>query len=340
MNPPLPPTPGMLVVGGGAVVAEFYLPALKGLGWLDKKWVSDRSDRALSRLTSAAGDLNTLQMDFGAALERASSLGVQAVIVALPNALHEPAVALALDRGFDVLCEKPLALTEAACLRLADRADAAGRILGVGMTRRFLPATRALRHALDAGWIGELVSVQAEEGHDFAWSSESGIYGRSDNAGVVANVGVHTLDLVEHLCGPLTPVAYADDWRGGVEVNATFELETAARIAVRLRFSYTHELSQGFTVRGTRGEVSMNASAPTARYRSVDGRVSADISVPHHFRSGDWPLTFESAMRDEFCDFVEAIARRRMEWYQWTYKRFSRRPKGSGEKNPYYPDCY
>ena len=37
---------------------------------------------------------------------------------------------------------------------------------------------------------------------------------------------------------------------------------------------------------------------------------------------------------------VEAVARRRMEWYQWTYKRFSRRPKGAGEKNPYYPDCY
>jgi KDO2-lipid IV(A) lauroyltransferase len=37
---------------------------------------------------------------------------------------------------------------------------------------------------------------------------------------------------------------------------------------------------------------------------------------------------------------VEAVARRRMEWYQWTYKRFSKRPKASGEKNPYYPDCY
>lgn len=37
---------------------------------------------------------------------------------------------------------------------------------------------------------------------------------------------------------------------------------------------------------------------------------------------------------------VEAVARQRMEWYQWTYKRFSKRPKGSGENNPYYPDCY
>ena len=37
---------------------------------------------------------------------------------------------------------------------------------------------------------------------------------------------------------------------------------------------------------------------------------------------------------------VELIARRNLSHYQWTYKRFSRRPPGSGESNPYHPDCY
>ena len=37
---------------------------------------------------------------------------------------------------------------------------------------------------------------------------------------------------------------------------------------------------------------------------------------------------------------VETIARRNLAQYQWTYKRFSRRPAGSGEENPYHPDCY
>jgi KDO2-lipid IV(A) lauroyltransferase len=36
---------------------------------------------------------------------------------------------------------------------------------------------------------------------------------------------------------------------------------------------------------------------------------------------------------------VEAIARRDLRQYQWTYKRFSRRPKGSGIPDPYDPDC-
>jgi len=37
---------------------------------------------------------------------------------------------------------------------------------------------------------------------------------------------------------------------------------------------------------------------------------------------------------------VERIARRDPAQYQWTYKRFSLRPAGSGEENPYWPECY
>lgn len=37
---------------------------------------------------------------------------------------------------------------------------------------------------------------------------------------------------------------------------------------------------------------------------------------------------------------VEAIAKRDLRQYQWTYKRYTLRPPGSGEKNPYWPSCY
>ena len=37
---------------------------------------------------------------------------------------------------------------------------------------------------------------------------------------------------------------------------------------------------------------------------------------------------------------IERIARRDPAQYQWTYKRFSLRPSGLGEGNPYWPDCY
>ena len=37
---------------------------------------------------------------------------------------------------------------------------------------------------------------------------------------------------------------------------------------------------------------------------------------------------------------IERIARRDPTQYQWTYKRFSLRPTGRGEDNPYWPRCY
>ncbi|GHA82655.1 lauroyl acyltransferase [Cognatilysobacter bugurensis] len=37
---------------------------------------------------------------------------------------------------------------------------------------------------------------------------------------------------------------------------------------------------------------------------------------------------------------VERVARRDPAQYQWTYKRYSLRPPGGGEDNPYWPDCY
>lgn len=48
---------------------------------------------------------------------------LDAVVVATPNAFHEPAVVAALDRGYHVLCEKPLAHTLESAERIAAAAD-------------------------------------------------------------------------------------------------------------------------------------------------------------------------------------------------------------------------
>src|SRR5207247_142307 len=97
-----------LVLGGGAVVAEFHLPAFAQLNLLDQVCIADPSAAALARLASAFPTVKTLPLDFQSALDYAAREHYQAVLVALPNALHEAATARALEMGFDVLCEKPL----------------------------------------------------------------------------------------------------------------------------------------------------------------------------------------------------------------------------------------
>ena len=302
--------PRYLILGGGPVVSELHLPAFAGLGWLDRVRVIDPAAHAAEAIRQAYPQAEFQQADFREALDRARHDGFSAALVALPNALHEEAVDRALDLQFDVLCEKPLALTQPTCQRLATKAATLERVLGVAMVRRFAPAVRAARQAIAAGWLGEIESVEIQWGSPFAWPSQSGAYFRRENGGVLANLGVHSLDMADFLFGALQPIAYWDDWGGGAEANARYDLQSASGVTVALSLSYTTELPNGITIRGTSGELHFDHDAPTARFTSRTSGIEATVSVSRPFDHGDWPPTLHSWFFEQIADFDRAVRRR------------------------------
>src|SRR5579871_105036 len=128
------------------------------------------------------------------------------------------------------------------------------------MVRRLLPSFEMLRQALGQGMIGELAGIDVEDGEPYAWSSDSGAAFQPANGGVLADMGVHYLDLIEEIGGEAQPLTYRDDARGGVEANLDYTLETSTststhRAQVRLRLSRTRRLRNTFVCRGRRGEL-------------------------------------------------------------------------------------
>ena len=77
-------------------------------------------------------------------------LGLDAVVVAVPDAYHADVSIQALEAGLHVLCEKPLALSIAECDRIAAARDAADRVVQVGTMKRFDPAYLRLLELLPA----------------------------------------------------------------------------------------------------------------------------------------------------------------------------------------------
>jgi myo-inositol 2-dehydrogenase/D-chiro-inositol 1-dehydrogenase len=81
---------------------------------------------------------------------------IDAVDIVVPNDLHEEIGVAALEAGKDVLLEKPLAPTLAACDRLIETARRTGRVLSVGHELRLSEQWGAIKRLIDAGELGDL----------------------------------------------------------------------------------------------------------------------------------------------------------------------------------------
>lgn len=133
---------------------------------------------------------------------------IDAIIVATPPATHKDIVLAALALGKPVFCEKPLGMTAAESLQLAQAAEAAGVANMVGYNYIRTPASQLARQIIESGEIGEIIHIAAEHVEDYlhdprapaSWRTREATATR---AGALADVGSHLLNLALRLGGPV-----------------------------------------------------------------------------------------------------------------------------------------
>ncbi|NJC26297.1 Gfo/Idh/MocA family protein [Neolewinella antarctica] len=89
---------------------------------------------------------------------------IDAVYVATPHVQHQELTLLCIEHGVSVLCEKPLGLNLAEVETVAAAARSGGVYLMEALWTRFLPSTLKLKGLIDAGEIGEILSVRSDFG--------------------------------------------------------------------------------------------------------------------------------------------------------------------------------
>lgn len=85
------------------------------------------------------------------------------VVVATPGYLHKEMALEALRAGKDLLLEKPIALNYTDALEIVRAARRSGRIVAVGMQRRYGQLDTAVRKAVESGTIGEIRLITFSE---------------------------------------------------------------------------------------------------------------------------------------------------------------------------------
>lgn len=194
---------GVVILGCGAI-GETHVRALDDL---PRARLVGISSRRLDRARAVAGRERCLGV--ADPQELLSRHDVHLAIVASSSGSHAELARAALRAGKHVLVEKPMAMTVTQAAGLCVEARAAGRLLSVVSQRRFEPQHRALRDAVAGGALGELLLIEAacpyfrsqEYYQSGDWRGTRGADG-----GALMNQGIHAVDLMLWLAGPVTRV--------------------------------------------------------------------------------------------------------------------------------------
>ena len=188
------------IIGAGAI-ARLRKTAIDAMEGSDVTGVLDLDP-------ARAKDLAGTARVYGAQDDVLSDDRVEAVIICTPPDTHEDIAVAALKAGRHVIVEKPMAPSAAACKRMIAAARAADRVLTVGFNHRYFPAVKELRASIAAGRLGELSHVRGYTGHaglaEFKaeWMYSKDVMG----GGALYDNGIHMIDLVHHLMGPVGDV--------------------------------------------------------------------------------------------------------------------------------------
>jgi predicted dehydrogenase len=166
------------------------------------------------------------------------------VDICTPTASHVDLTVWALEQGYHVLCEKPVATTVAEARRIADAARRAGRVVMPCHQYRYNPAWLQLREWLDGGLIGRwhiaefhVYRTMADRGASSDATPWRGIAEHS-RGGVLLDHGTHYIYQVLDIAGLPRSVSA---WTGRLR-HADYNVEDSAH----LRLDYGDRLCTMF----------------------------------------------------------------------------------------------
>lgn len=216
------------VVGCGAIAAT-HVEAIRSAGQEICALCDTETERA-ERLAERFG-LETAV--FGDYIEMLDQVKPEVVHVCTPHHLHAPMCVEALGRGIHVLCEKPLCISKEQLEEVLRAERERSAMLGVCHQNRYEPNMRQLKELAEKeGVKGALGMVCWDRDERYYRSGEWRGKWATEGGGVMINQALHTLDLLQWICGmPASVTAHCnnDHLSGVIEVEdtATARFETA-----------------------------------------------------------------------------------------------------------------
>jgi predicted dehydrogenase len=241
---------------------------------------------------------------------------VEAVLVLTPANTHLDIVAKCAAAGKHVLLEKPIEISTARAAELVALCRAAGVKLGIVLQHRFRPAGMKLAETLQSGALGGIVGcstvIRLWRPQSYYDEPGRGTMAR-DGGGVLISQGIHTLDLMLSLAGPVSVVT------GFAGTTSVHRMETEDMVCAAARFASgaigtidaTTSAYPGFPERielvCEKGTASLVGTSLSVLYQ--DGRSTEIAPDQTAGGTGADPMAFpHDYHRSVMVDFIDAVS--------------------------------
>ncbi len=208
---------GMIGGGQGAFIGGVHrtAAAIAGNWQLTAGALSSTPEKAKASGTELGLPEDRNYGSWAEMLERESALPadvrIEAVSIVTPNHMHAPPAIAAMEAGFDVVIDKPLADTLENAQAIADAAARTGRRIAVTHTYTGYPLVKQARELVASGDLGKVRRVMVKYTQDWL-SRASDVEGnkqaawridpaQSGAAGAFGDIGTHAANLVEYITG-------------------------------------------------------------------------------------------------------------------------------------------
>jgi myo-inositol 2-dehydrogenase/D-chiro-inositol 1-dehydrogenase len=240
------------------------------------------------------------------------SSGVDAIVIAAATSAHTQLIRAGVEAGIPVFCEKPLSgdLSEAAAI--ARYVNDSGIAVQVGYPRRFDPAFRAARTAVETGELGWVHTLRSTT-MDPAPAPRTYI---EVSGGIFRDCSVHDFDIVRWVTGREVVEVYATGSARGADFFAEFDDVATAQTMLTFDDGATALVSnsrynpRGYDVRmelhGTRDSVAAGWS-DTTPLRNLEPGANWPSGPPATFFMDRLAVAF----RAELEAFTDVVAGRR-----------------------------
>ena len=282
------------VLGAGAVATHMVGPALHAAAGAELYAVAARDVERAAALAPTGGVYPSYD-------ELLRDPGVDAVYIALHNAVHAPWAMAALRAGKHVLCEKPLALSAADVDVMAVAAAHADRLLIEALFYRWHPQIRRSEQIVRDGRVGTVRHVEA--GFSFSGVAADTFRMQPEHGGgALYDLGCYPISAALCAFGRMPDTVSATLQRGstGVDVSADLVLHFDEGEAV-LHVSMDEPGREYLSITGDRGVLHV-VDRPFTAWFGADSELRLDADVMVVPASDPYRLMVEqvsAAMRGE-----------------------------------------